>query len=112
MRAVDSHFALAEHVGEKYFRVHAMRGIVWARVNAAWFFRVCAEIAGSGFLLDDRFLAARVFGVVRQHFKRMQIDVAVGTIARAGATADAPIRENPRRKWLLPAAREPLLLQR
>ena len=68
-----------------------MCGVVRAGVDAAGFFQVRAEIAGSGFLLDDGFLAAGVFGVVGQNFKRMQVDIAVGTIARAETAADAPI---------------------
>src|ERR1700747_2499637 len=82
---------LAEHVREKYARVNAMRGVVWARVDAAWLFQVRAEIAGSCFLLDDGFFAAGALGVLDHHFERMQINVAVRTILRAKAAADAPI---------------------
>ena len=68
-----------------------MRGVVRTSVNAAWFFQVRAKIAGSGFLFDDRLLASGIFGVVCENFKRMQIDISVGTIASAEAAADAPI---------------------
>src|SRR6516225_10397175 len=53
-----------------------------------------AEIAGSCFLLDDGFLAAGIFLIVRQHFERMQIDIAVRAIARAETAADAPILDD------------------
>jgi len=68
-----------------------MRGVVRTSVNAAWFLEVRAQIAGSCFLLYDRFLAAGILDVVSQDLKRMQIDIAVGTIARAEAAANAPI---------------------
>src|SRR5690242_12760584 len=86
--------ALAEHFGKECFWVHAMRGIMRTGVNAAWFLEVRAKIAGSCFLLDDRLLAAGILGIVSQDLKRMQIDIAVGTIARAEAAADAPILDD------------------
>src|SRR5215467_4232721 len=86
--------ALAEHFSKKGFGIDAMRCIVGAGVDATWFFQVRAEIAGSGFLLDDRFLAAGIFGIVGKNFKRMQIDVAIRAVARAEAAADAPILDD------------------
>ena len=86
--------ALAEHVGEKCARVNAVRGIVRAGVDAAWFFQVRAEIARSSFLLDHRLLAASSFRIVNHHFEWVQIDVAVRTILRAEAAADAPILDD------------------
>ena len=71
-----------------------MRGIMRAGVNAARLFQMRAEIAGSGLLLDDRFLAAGILWIVRQYFKRMQIDIAVGTISRAQTAANAPILDD------------------
>src|SRR5712692_9310121 len=74
--------ALAEHLGEKCARVESMRGVVRAGVNAAWFFQVRAKIARRRFLLDGRLLAPGSLRIVDQHFKWMQIDIAVGTILR------------------------------
>jgi len=71
-----------------------MRGIMRARINAAWLFEVRAEITGSCLLLDDRLLAPHIFRVVCEYFKWMQVDIAVGTIARAEAAADAPILDD------------------
>ncbi len=68
-----------------------MGRIVRARVNAARLFQVCAEIAGSCFLPDHGFFAAGAFRIINLHFERMQVNVAVGTILRAEAAADAPI---------------------
>lgn len=65
-----------------------------AGIDAAWFLQVRAEIAGSRFLLDDRFLAACIFWIIGEDFKGMKIDVAVGTIARAKAAADTPILDD------------------
>jgi hypothetical protein len=75
--------ALAEHFGEKCARVHAVRGIMRASVNATRFFQVRAQIARSCFLLDGRLLAAGMFGIVSHHFKWMQIDIPVRAVARA-----------------------------
>src|SRR6266481_5604182 len=86
--------ALAEHIGEKCAWVDAMRGIVRTSVDAAWFFQVRAEIARSSLLLDGRLLAPGALGIVDHHFERMQVDVAVGTILRAEAAADAPILDD------------------
>src|ERR1700682_3097005 len=83
--------ALAEHIGKKCARVDPMRGVVRTSVDAAWFFQMRAEIARSSFLLDDRLLAPGPLGIVDHHFEWVQIDVAVRTILRAEATADAPI---------------------
>src|SRR5262249_51153739 len=82
---------LTKHFGKKCFRVDAVRSVVRASVDAAWLLQMCAKIAGSGFLLDDRFLASIVFRIVGHHFERMQIDIAVGAVARAQAAADAPV---------------------
>ena len=86
--------ALAEHFPEKRLRVDAMRCIMRARVNTARFLQVRAEVAGCGLLLDDRLLASGIFRIVSQDFKGMQIDIAVGTIARAQSAADAPILDD------------------
>ena len=71
-----------------------MRGVVRACVDAAWFFQVRAKIARSSFLSDGRFLAAAPLRIVNHHFERMQIYIAVGTILRTQAAADAPIFDN------------------
>jgi len=71
-----------------------MRRIVRARVDAAWLFQVRAQIARSRFLFYSRFFAAGPLGIVHHHFERMQIDIAVGTILRAEAAANAPILDN------------------
>ena len=42
-------------------------------------------------MLDDGFFAAGAPGILDHHFERMQINVAVRTILRAKAAADAPI---------------------
>ena len=68
-----------------------MRRIVRTSVNTAWLFQVRAQIARSSFLLDRRFFSAGSLRIVNHHFEWMQIDVAVGTILRAEAAADAPI---------------------
>src|SRR5258708_40246776 len=71
-----------------------MRGVVRAGVDAAWFFQVRAEVAGSCFLLDGGFLAAGAFGIIHHHFERVQINIAVRTILRAEAATDAPILDD------------------
>ena len=76
---------------EKLARLDAMRGVVRAGVDAAGFFEVCAEVARSGFLLDGGFFAAGMLGIFGQDLEGMKIDVAVRTVARAKAAADAPI---------------------
>src|ERR1700686_4632766 len=81
--------ALAEHVGKKCARVDPMRGVVRTSVDAAWFFQMLAEIARSSFLLDGCLLAPGPLGIVNHHFEWVQIDVAVRTILRAEAAADA-----------------------
>src|SRR5216684_2084460 len=86
--------ALAEHLGEKGARVHAMRGVMGAGINTTGLFQVRAQIARSSFLLDDSFFAAGSFRIVDHHFERVQIDIAVGTILRAKATPDAPILDD------------------
>src|SRR6266478_4453599 len=86
--------ALAEHVGKKCARVDAVRRVMRTRVHAARLFQVCAQIARRSFLLDSCFLAAGALGIVDHHFERMQVDVAVGTILRAEAAADAPILDD------------------
>src|SRR5229473_423033 len=86
--------ALAEHVGKKRARVDAMRGVVRAGVDAARFFQVRAEIARSRFLLDRRLLVPGSLRIVDHHFEGVQIDVAVRTVLRAEAAADAPILDD------------------
>src|SRR5712664_2749012 len=86
--------ALAEHVGKKCARVDAVRRVMRTRVHAARLFQVCAQIARRSFLLDSCLLAARALRIVDHHFERMQVDVAVGTILRAEAAADAPILDD------------------
>ena len=71
-----------------------MRGVVRASINTAWFLQMRAEVAGSGFLLDDGLFAADFFRIICKHFKGMQVDIAVGAIARAEPAADAPIFDN------------------
>src|SRR6516164_3861552 len=71
-----------------------MRGIVRACVDAARFFQMSAEIAGSGFLLEDRLFAARIFLIVDANCKGMEIDIAVGAVARTEAAANAPVLDD------------------
>ena len=71
-----------------------MRCVVWTGVHAARFLQMRAKIAGSRFLLDDRFLAAGILRIVSQNFEGMQIDIAVGAIPRAEPAADAPILDD------------------
>src|SRR5258708_10157874 len=71
-----------------------MRGVVRAGVDAAWFFQVRAEVAGSCFLVDGGFLAGGAFGIIPHHFERVQINIAVRTILRAEAATDAPILDD------------------
>jgi hypothetical protein len=82
---------LDEHVCEKGAGIDAVRGVVRTGVDAAWFFQVRAEVARSSFLLDRRFFSAGSLRIINHHFEWLQIDVAVGTILRAEAAADAPI---------------------
>src|ERR1700686_2798525 len=86
--------ARAEHVGEKCAGIDTVRGVVRTGVNATRFFQVRAEIARSSFLLDRRLLAASSLRIVNHHFEGVQIDVAVRTILRAEAAADAPILDD------------------
>src|SRR5260370_39932305 len=86
--------AVAKHIGEKCPRINAMRGVVRARVDAALSFQVRAKIARSSFLSAGRFVAAAPLRIVNHHFERMQIYIAVGTILRTQAAADAPIFNN------------------
>src|SRR5947209_226897 len=60
-----------------------MRRVVRTRINAAWLGEIRAEITRRRFLPH---LSAR--------FERMQRNVAVGTIFRAQAAADAPILDD------------------
>src|SRR5258708_13302101 len=85
---------LGEHMGEKRARVHAMRSVVRTSVDTTGLFQVRAQIARSRFLLDDRFFATCALRIVDQHFKWVQIDIAVGTILRAEPAADTPILES------------------
>src|SRR5258708_28108333 len=94
MRVRSSPVALPENFPEEFSRIDAMRRVVRARVDAARFFQVRAEIAGGRFLLDDGFFSAGVLGIVSEHFEWMQVDVAVGAIARAEAAPDAPVFDN------------------
>src|SRR5258707_1063497 len=94
MRVRSSLVALPENFPEEFSRIDAMRCVVRARVDAARFFQVRAEIAGGCFLLDDGFFPAGVLGIVREHLERVQVDVAVGAIARAEAAPDAPVFDN------------------
>ena len=71
-----------------------MSCIVRTCVNATRLRQVGAQIAGSGFLFYDRFGAAGMIRIFVHHLKRMQINVAVRTIARAQATTDAPILDD------------------
>src|SRR5258708_16510668 len=86
--------ALAEHIGEKRARVHAMRSVVRTSVDTTGLFQVRAQIARSRFLLDDRFFATCALRIVDQNFKWVQIDIAVGPILRAEAAADTPILDD------------------
>jgi len=55
---------------------------------------MCTQIARGRFLLNHRFLSPYLLRIVRQHFKRVQIDVSVGTIPRAQSATDTPILDN------------------
>src|SRR5271166_4752679 len=91
MRVRSPGVALSENLSKEFARIHAMRGVVRTRIHAARLSQVRAQIAGGSLLFDRGFLAARVFGIVGHHFKRMQVDVAVGAVARAEAAPDAPV---------------------
>ena len=71
-----------------------MSCIVRTCVNATRLRQVGAQIAGSGFLFYDRFGAAGMIGIFVHHLERMQIDIAVRTVACAQAAADAPILDD------------------
>src|SRR5215813_11545723 len=71
-----------------------MGGVMWTGVDAAWLFQVHAEIARSGFLLDNCFLATSIFGIVGHNPEEMKIDITVQTIANAEPAADAPILDD------------------
>src|SRR5437879_12521 len=85
---------LAEHLAEKCARVDAMGGVMRTSIDTTGLFQVHAEIARRSFLLDDSFLTPFLFWIVDHHFERMQIDIAVGTILRAEATADTPVLDD------------------
>ena len=71
-----------------------MSCVVRAGVNTAGLRQIGAQVAGSSFLFYDRFGAAGMIGIFIHHLERMQIDIAVRTIARAQAATDAPILDD------------------
>src|SRR5229473_2641777 len=94
MRVRSFSVALSKDLPEESSRIHAMRCVVRACVYATRLFQVRTEVAGGRLLLDDGFFAAGVLGIVREHFEGMQVDVAVGAIARTEAAADAPVLDD------------------
>src|SRR5713101_1478433 len=86
--------ALPHEIRKKLARVHTVRRIVRAGVYATRLLQMGAEIAGSRFLLHGCLLAPGMFRIIGHHFEGMQIDIAVGAIARAEAAADAPILDD------------------
>ena len=68
-----------------------MSRVVRARVDAAWFRMLRAEIARSGFLFHDRARTPRRIRIGNLNGKRMHVDIAVGTILRAQTATDAPV---------------------
>src|SRR5579884_1704435 len=85
---------LPQHLREKYARIHAMRRIVRARINATRLLQMRAQIAGGCFLLHYGLLPPRLFRILRHHLKRMQVDVAVRAIPRAQPAPDTPILDD------------------
>src|SRR5580693_6068692 len=86
--------AAAQHLRKERPRVHAVRRIVRARVNAARLLQMRAQIAGGSLLLYYRFLFPRALQVFDHHFERMQINISVRAVPRAQPAADAPILNN------------------
>src|SRR6185437_2463961 len=79
---------------KEFARINAMGRVVRARVNAAWFRMLRAEIARSGFLFHDGAGAPRRIRIGDLHGKRVHVDIAVGTILRAQTATDAPVFNN------------------
>jgi hypothetical protein len=71
-----------------------MSRIVRACVNTTRLREIGAQVAGSGFLFYDGFGAAGMIGIFIHHLERMQINIAVRTIARAKTAADAPVLDD------------------
>src|SRR5690349_1595397 len=69
-----------DHVFEKLIRIHAMRRIVRAGVNAAGFGVVCAEIARCCLLFGYHGSLTRRIGTIDVHLERVQRDVAIGAV--------------------------------
>src|SRR3974390_3186202 len=91
MRWCSHPASFAENLSKERAWVHAMCRVVRAGIDATRLFQVRAKIAGRGFLFDDGFLPPHLLGIVGHHFEGMKVDVAVGTITRAKAAADAPV---------------------
>src|SRR5215471_3255396 len=94
MRLRSPRAALAQDLAEEFPRVHAMRRVVRAGIHAAWLFQMRAKIAGSRFLLDHRFLAPGMLGIVDHHCKRVQVYVAVRAVPSAQPAAYTPVLDD------------------
>ena len=68
-----------------------MRRIVRTGINATGFLMVMTQIARSCFYTRAGDLAAWHYGVIEFHWERMQVDIAVRTIAGAKAATDTPV---------------------
>src|SRR5579883_197119 len=74
--------------------LYAMGGVMRAGVDAARLLQMGAQIARGRFLFNGSFFASRMIRILGHDFEGMQVDVAVRTIARAEAAADAPVFNN------------------
>src|ERR1039457_3281512 len=80
-----------EQAAEKFQRVHAMRGIMRARIHATRFLMIQAEVARCGFYLHAGNPSSGIRRIVQLNGERMHIDISVWTIVGALATTDAPV---------------------
>src|SRR5215813_3184829 len=94
MRLHSPRAALAQDLAEEFPRVHAMRRVVRAGIHAARLLQMRAKVTGSRLLLDHRFFAPGVLGIVAHHGKRVQVDVAVRAVPRAQPAAYAPVLDD------------------
>ena len=80
-----------KQAAEKFQRVHAMGGIMRARIDATRLRVVQAEVARSSFHFHAGNPSSRIRGIVQLDRKRMHIDISVRTIVGALSAADTPV---------------------
>src|SRR5580698_6652361 len=85
---------LLQQASKEFSRFHSVSRVVRTSVHAAWLRKVGTKVARSRLLLDHRFFLALCVGQIRRYVERMHVDIAVWTIFRAQAAADAPIFNN------------------